>query len=368
MGRGTTTTMQTILDAPERRIDYTVEISFPNAPVYRFATSPLTINSLVFTNDLENVGEIRQTLENPVDKVSIGLQNKDRLLGIDIAQNWQQWRHAEAVIGRLYQNKSGSLAQWVEMFRGAVQQPDASDLQVVFDVVTDTIASGNIVADRTLAVMCPFKYKDPKTCGYTGPLPTCNFLLKSAGGCDGHDNSHHFGGTEHRYQLDVSPPMPGGGDGGGIVIITCPRIDQYVLVEGSNGVKPKMVGFLTEEDKLFNPVSGGFHRIASVELVRDQPIYEVVAVNGAFSYSSPTHKILRSRRDTRGDAVANFFAGDRVLTFDNGMSNSRIAAARDTGEIADVIRIEMIDGHIYCAGDLPDKFIVSHNYKDPGDY
>jgi hypothetical protein len=32
------------------------------------------------------------------------------------------------------------------MFRGTVQQPNADDLQVTFDVIPDTIAQGEIVA------------------------------------------------------------------------------------------------------------------------------------------------------------------------------------------------------------------------------
>jgi hypothetical protein len=34
------------------------------------------------------------------------------------------------------------VSEWIEMFRGTVQQPNADDLQVTFDVIPDTIAPG----------------------------------------------------------------------------------------------------------------------------------------------------------------------------------------------------------------------------------
>lgn len=40
---------------------------------------------------------------------------------------------------------------------------------------------------------CQFRYKDPETCKYSGPLQTCDLSLKGPNGCNAHNNVIHFG-------------------------------------------------------------------------------------------------------------------------------------------------------------------------------
>ncbi len=220
MARDLSGTMDDILAAGKRDIDWTIDITADDDE-FHFATSPLTaVNDNDYTNDLETVSQIRQTLEGPTDQVSIGIQNKDRVLGQHVADNLDKWRKANAVVGRNYYEmgddgvRTGT-SEWFEMFRGAVQQPNVDDLQVTFDIVPDTVSPGQIVCSRTEAPACPFVFKDPRTCAYAGVETLCDHHLKSSGGCDGRNNSEHFGGTEHRYNPDAAPPGTGGNDGSG---------------------------------------------------------------------------------------------------------------------------------------------------------
>jgi phage-related protein len=41
---------------------------------------------------------------------------------------------------------------------------------------------------------CTWKYKDPRTCRYSGGLPTCDLTLNGANGCKAHANAVNFGG------------------------------------------------------------------------------------------------------------------------------------------------------------------------------
>jgi phage-related protein len=41
---------------------------------------------------------------------------------------------------------------------------------------------------------CRFRYKDGSTCGYTGPLPSCDYTLQGPNGCAAHLNTIRFGG------------------------------------------------------------------------------------------------------------------------------------------------------------------------------
>lgn len=366
MARSIVANLQTILNAPTRDIDWTVEITFPTISALKFATSSLDIAKGVYSNDLEEVSEIRQTLETPTDRVNVAIQNKDAVLGLHVANNLTEWSKAEAIIGRNY--TGSGLQVWIEMFRGAVQQPNVKDLQVEFEILADTIAPGQIVCSRTLALPCPFLFKDAATCGYSGSETSCNHNLKSKTGCDGLGNSHRFGGAEHRYNPDASAPGTGGNtpiDGGPT---GCPQLDQFVLVKNEEG-KPvaKQVGLLRETDWLFNPIARTFHQIRSLEIIKNAPIFETVARSGARSISSCTHRILTSRADDKGQPVTRFWFGDSILTWDGNLTDSKISSARQIAGLADVLKIEMRDGHIYATGASPENLIVSHNSKNPVD-
>lgn len=359
-----------ILTGAVRQIDHTLDLVFPDASTFKFATAPLTISGRgTYTNDLETVSELRQTLESPVDRVGVGIQNVDRVLSLHIAANWQKWRRAEATLGRYYKGGDGLAAtEWTEMFRGVVQQPNANDLHVTFDIIPDTTAPGLIVTNRTLGLPCPFVFKDPNTCGYSGPLTACNHYLRSPGGCEGRSNTHRFGGMEHRYNPDISVPGTGGNNDDGDGIVPCPRSDQFVRVRGTDGKRePKMAGFLTEEDWMWNPLTRRFHAIEKVYMVRNVPIFEIECINGARGFSSFSHRILWYRDHATGEPVEWFTAGDPVLCERKRVENSHCKTARDTGSRGDVIFIKMKDGHIYSYGDREDKMIVAHNSKQPLD-
>ncbi len=368
MPRTISGTLSAILAGPTRHIDWTLDVIFP-FDQYRFATSTLSgVNGGFYTNELETVSGIRQTLEAPTDTVSVAIQNKDRIMGENIASNWQIWRNAMAVIGRYYTSTDGN--QWIEMFRGAVQRPNADDFRVFFDVIPDTVSPGLIVGNRTLGPICPALFKDLKTCGYTGGLTTCNHLLRSPAGCDGRANQHHFMGFEHRYAADYRIPGTGGNDDDPPEIFPpCPRLDQYVRVKGVKGqVIAKMVYFVTDEDEIWNPVLRRFFPIEKCEIVRDQPIWELVSAFGAAGYSSGLHPIIRDINDGSGLAVERFAPRERLLAVADDLVQTSAVIVRKCEQRGDVMRIEMrAENHaekIYCYGDSPEKMIVCHNRKD----
>jgi hypothetical protein len=377
MGRVLTSTMDQVLAGDVRDIDWTIELTFPDATIFKYATSPMSFSRGDFTNDLENVSEIRQTLDAAVDRVSIGIQNKDRVLGLDVAANWRKWRNCEAVIGRMYYEvKAGAktgVSEWIEMFRGTVQQPQADDLQVTFDVIPDTIAQGENVANHNLNLPCGWLFKDPKTCAYTGPQTVCDHHLK--GNCTDYNNTHHFGGMENYNNPDVVIPGSGGdptgGDDTGIDPPShgCPRVDQWTRVKGADGcIAAVQVRRLTTAHWLWHPIKKKFFKVRSLTLVPNQPIWELVAANGAISYSSFSHPALWFAEHITGERVDRFGVKDPVLTvIGDGLEDSTTVISSDTGEFGDVMRIEIdsdeIDEKIYCAGDSHEKLIVCHNLK-----
>lgn len=375
MGRSLTGSMPTILAGAKRDIDYTIDLTV-GSDEFHYATSILTaINGHDYQNCLEEVGQIRQTLESPTDLVAVRIQNLNSDLGWHISANWQAWRKAEAVIGRVYYqinantNVRTGTKQWIELFRGSVQQPNVDDFAVAFDVIPDTTSPGQIVCNRTCGALCGFVVNDPKTCGLTGA--TCNHHLKSKQGCDGNGNSHRFGGTEDRYQPTVVVPGTGGNDPGDPEDPPCPRKDQYVRVRGANDkVIAKLAGSVTTADWMWHSVMRRFYPVASAETVKDQPIWETRGPRGIRGFSSQRHPVIRDASDHTGTAVEELSAGEYFLAEDENLSLEAVKcrAVRNTGQIGDVVRIE-IDApteaeKIYCWSDRPDgPFIVCHNTK-----
>lgn len=377
MSRQISSTLNQILNASKYEIDWTLDLYFPDNSVLRYATSPIVANSINYTNnDIEVVGEILQTLERPVNSVNIAIQNKDNVLGSHVRNNPLLWRKANAVLGRFYRDGDGlNLSAWIEMFRGVVQKPQTNDFQVVFDLIPDTTAPGQIVCNRTLSLTCGYVFKDPKTCRYAGAETVCNHLLKSSGGCDGHNNALNFGGMEHRYLPIDSVPGTAGNDGnigtgGGL---GCPRLDQFILVKGkkgkgTRGKVAKRVGELSVDDLIYNPISDSFHRIKSLEVMRDVPIWITSSSQFAITKTSFSHRQIETVKDSRGRTISEFVKGNRALNFIDGfLRQAQILASFESKESGDVLKIEMADGHIYCCGDKPEKMSVAHNSKNPFD-
>ncbi len=369
MARAINANLQTILFNSGRGAEGTVEIYFPGKDVLRFATAPLTIGAEVYSNDVESIAEIRQTLENPSDRVRIALQNKNGVLGLHLADNREEWREATAVIGRYYKDKADlGLAEWTELFAGSVQKPESDDFRLTFEVVTDTLSKGRIVASGTLAYPCRFTYKDLATCGATSSETSCNHTLKSKGGCDGRNNAYRFGGMESRYNPDQNVPGTGGNIDIPVPPDRCPRVDQLILIEDYWGSPfPIRVSRLKLSDRIFNPVAGTFHEIKTLRHIPGVEIHKLSTANGAICYSSDSHLVLEDSRDRRRRPVSEFDVGEEILTFKGeAVFGSRLTAVDSTGRSGDVMEIEMKDGHIYAAG-RREPFVVAHNLKNPYD-
>lgn len=370
MGRNFPANLQTILGGAHDA-HWLLDLTFPTRPAQYFASKPMSYLGNTYSNKLTSVRELRQTLEAPLDRVSIELANHDTLLGKDWYQYQDEWAQAVAILRRQYTGQG--LTETIIFFNGAVYQPNVQDTKFTTSLIPDVIAAGRIVCSRTLSQLCQYKFKDAKTCGYSGGLTTCNRQLESSGGCDGRANSFHFGGMEHRYNPDITVPGTGGntdpgGGGGGVGTGGgggyCPRHDQFVLARGAAGdIVAKFAGQLTTEDWLWNPVSGEFHKMRSIERAIEQ-IWKLELWNGAHVYASRDHRVIEGFRDSTGKKLCSFREGEFVLAVTNETARqTRVTEARNTYTEGQVIKIELEDGHIYCAGGDSLRLIAAHNRK-----
>ncbi len=168
---------------------------------------------------LKSVGQIRQSLFGATDHVNIALHNQDSTLGLDVASGVRLFNNADAEIGRYWTD--GLSDGHKILFFGKVTVPVVNETEVRFDVIDRYTAAGRIIAARNLGAKCPWKFKDPATCGYSGGLTTCNKDPFSADGCTGRSNTGKFGGWMWPFPKVASAPSgteptgPIGGDPGG---------------------------------------------------------------------------------------------------------------------------------------------------------
>lgn len=370
MARTVPTGLQPLLDLPSCETQTTLDLYLADTSEIHVATAALAsvaidTGTVDYTADLRKVTELKQTVLTPPDRGTCLIQNVDKVFGGIVAS--ESLIKAAAIVGRYYRDPAGvESPKWVELFRGEAFPLSVTESEVQLEVLGDMVAGGYCVAKWTLAEPCQFIFKDAATCGYSGSETACNKKRKSPAGCLGRANSHHFGGMEFPDSQFPTPIGPGPGDQGGHH--NCPRLDQFVLVRGAHGVPvPKIVRALDLDDLLFNPLNGTFHEIKSLTIVPNEPIWRLATESGAVCYSSFTHLVLWYRQHATGEMAANFVQGDPVLTWSGRLLDDATADARYCGRQENVLRIEMADGHIYCAGNDPAKMIVAHNAKNPGD-
>ena len=365
MARTIPSGLQDLLDLPSCETQTTLDLTLVDTTEYHVATAELTVGAVDYTADLRRSNELKQTVFSPPDRGGVIIQNVDKVFGGYVVA--EDLVKAEAVIGRYHADPAGVLpAVWVELFRGEAMPLVIDETQVQIEILGDMAAAGYCIGANTLAENCQSPFKHALTCGYSGGETTCNKKHKSKLGCLGRSNEHRFFGMEYP---DIQIPAVGlaGPNNPPPGHQTCPRLDQYVLIRCITCSRPvpKIVRRLKPYHELFNPVSGMFHEIKSLTVVHNEPIWCLTAENGARNYSSFSHLVLWYREHVTGEPVANFVPGDPVLTWTGGLEDSKTADARYALEWGSVMKIEMMDGHIYAAGDEDDKFLVCHNSKQP---
>lgn len=368
MGRTVSVGLQALLDKISCNTQSTLSLFLADASEYHLATEAVVTPKDTFTADLRQQDALQQSISTPTSRSSVRIQNVDKLFGTVVTD--EDLLKAEGVIGRYSRDEQNLAAtgEWVELFRGSVIPLEINEAEVILEIVHDMTAAGFCVGAHTLAENCQWVFKQPDTCGFVGVETTCNKKRKSKHGCLGRANEHRFGGMEFPEPTIAAPPTGGGGGGGGFPGGSCPRLDQYVLARGEDDHSRvvRRVADIRSGQWLFDPVSGGWNQIVSAEIVRDEPIWEMIAANGAAGYSSASHRVLWFREHENGEPVKWFISGDRVLTWvGQRLAESIVSTVRPTCEKADVMKIELAPGHIYCSGSSPSAFIVSHNSKPP---
>lgn len=375
MGRPVTSGLQALLDLRSCNTQTTLSLyPITGSPVH-IATDEFTADGKNFAPDLRGTEDIQQSINATPSRVNVEAQNVDKAFGILLASG--NLAKATAVVGRLFRREDNfAVSEWRELFRGEVIPQEIVDGTAKIEVLHDLVAAGYCVANWSLGENCQLVYGHLGTCGFTvsPTYPTCNKKRKSPLGCAGKivtgttTNEYRFGGMEFPEVQTPDVPIGGGdGDDPGGDHPYCPTPDQWVPVRG-RGWKPvpKRVRELKPSDELYHPIWRTFHAIESATVIPDQPIWGIIADNSARGFSSGSHPVFPHRGHPTGVPVSLMLPDDPLLMWrPDRLDDSKVNDAFDTGQRGDVVRIEMVDGHVYCYSDTPEgPFIVCHNAKN----
>jgi hypothetical protein len=202
----------------------TLQINWPQGVTSRWAGTKATIGGNFYDSRLIRATPLEQSQGRPADRVEITAANKNwditslnRVAAIPGA--WV--RRITATVGRIMRDphvNSNDAWVWVQLFEGEVVAIQTEASEATFHIISDIYASPLVGATEVLSSICRFIYRDPDSCTYSGPLPTCSHLLEGDNGCVAHANKDHFGGSNYDTAADTlttPPPDDGGGTGGG---------------------------------------------------------------------------------------------------------------------------------------------------------
>lgn len=94
----------------------------------------------------------------------------------------------------LYVVNAGNLAQGpevVEYFQ--ITDASSADYRHSFRLGAENVLMQTFPRRRQTKNFCQWRYKDPDTCRYAGPLTSCDLTLQGDNGCAAHANTLNFG-------------------------------------------------------------------------------------------------------------------------------------------------------------------------------
>lgn len=370
MGRSISGSLAAVLALEGAETYSTLRIIFKSGAEARYSTFEVTNVDAggLFLAGLISTGELQQSTNQTANRIRVEIQNIDKAAGILAAG--ETFAGSTAILGRLFR-ATGQSDFWEEMFRGEAIVVELTEETLELEIVSDLIAAGYSIASKSLAPRCQFVYKDPATCGYSGPVRTCSKSRKGPLGCQAHDSpadDFRFGGFEYP---DIQPAeFSSGGGGGGGWGGGCFPAGTLVLM-GNYDFKPieeirvgeAVISFNARGELNVNPVVTVFQHLRhSSELIEID--YDLAL--------TPEHKILA------GPAGKQEFIAAREL--EPGTIVHRLTAINGEGpgvwfqweidhilrrkfaEPIDVYNLEIAEDHTYFAN----RFAVS-NSKDPGE-
>jgi hypothetical protein len=109
------------------------------------------IEEETYVEYLQITDELRQTIENPIDRVAFSIQNVDTNLGKDILANLENYTFADCKVYRYFEAiRDENINEMKPLFHGLVTQVEIDEKDAKFELAPDYITLGDCVAAETL--------------------------------------------------------------------------------------------------------------------------------------------------------------------------------------------------------------------------
>lgn len=251
MPRSLATNMDILLPNSYRRD--AVEIYLADNTVKYLSRGAVTRGADVYTNCIKTIGEITNSINAPVNRVSFSCQNIDSILGLSMANELRLLSYAFARYSRDYVGWKGAgtglTAVEQDQFFGVVAGVSANETEINYDLVVDLESIGKVIASRTFSPKCPWTYKNGIECNSVSVLTSCP-LHRAA--CEERGVEWEMGGWE--FFEDPVATLPGlpvnPHDGTGYCFIA------DTLVWNSSGYTPIQMVKVGDRVYSFNKITG----------------------------------------------------------------------------------------------------------------
>ncbi|MFN6965219.1 MAG: Hint domain-containing protein [Pyrinomonadaceae bacterium] len=375
MAREVTADLATLLAASDVETASTLDLVYTDgaATERHWATASFSHGGTTYLPYLKKVGDIRMSLLSATDRVKVEVINNDSIPGADVASGLRYFDYAEAIVGRYYHSAGEGLEHRSELFRGRVMQPEVTESLLQFDVIDSLVAAGPVIASRPLTIKCPHRYKDPRTCGATSPLATCNKMLNSSDGCRGRNNTSRFGGWYFPFPTLSSAPS-GGSSPGTPPRVPLPCFTGDTLVSMVDGPYDKPIRYVQPGDRIW---SFYWSNVAKKDIIVPDVVEEVFVheVNETFEFTFDDGRVLEVTaehplyvgkgaflRADRTRLKQRYAVIDKALAA-YGMDRRRVVKMRlRTDRPVTVFNLHVRHCHTYFANG-----IAVHNSKDPSE-
>ncbi len=160
---------------------------------FHLATARLKVDEIDFVPTLQDSAQLKQSITQAVDRVEVGIENVDFSFGLKFVTVIDALHGARATFGRYWRDLRNGAEYHKWLLNGVIIAAPGDEELVRLTIFNELYASRQI-AGRLVTRNCQWRYKEPATCGYVGPLLTCNKLLDSPDGCQGRARQHRYSG------------------------------------------------------------------------------------------------------------------------------------------------------------------------------
>jgi hypothetical protein len=225
MPRPWSSDLQEIHEAYKRRD--TLDIYLSDGSTLNLSRGAVTRAGTAYNNSIRSVSDMRGTIDQAVDRITVTCQNVDSQLGITLASNLRLLDYAIADYGKQYQSlRNPALLEDIpQMLRGVLANAEADEETITFEIIVDYESLGGIIASRGLGPLCWWVYKNGIECTSGSKETSCP---KTRSACIKREVEHENGGWQNFEKWEPTPPAGGGDDGGGIGTGTCFTLDTPI--------------------------------------------------------------------------------------------------------------------------------------------